>query len=227
MSTPAGFFADLRAGYNATPCACHADDAPPETAGRRVRRHRNPPNTSGIAAAYDMLGQALAVGALAAQLNVTGGAELVASVERFVETSPTLAKAEAVPETAGFAKTLAGAAGRAMAKVEGRAVAAFRLMGEQRALLTNIALVGGATAAAFAYFDSRERVDAMKLASETALVGETLSRLTPEQAAAAVQKMQLLVGSGEGSASWLKWAVLAVGALIVFQVVRPLLPGAR
>lgn len=222
------FTADIRASYGA-PCACHA-----EAADNPPRRRRNPPepNTAGILAAYDMLGAAAAVGALAEQLGMPEGAALIDRVVTFAAASPTLNAAEggrpATLETAGLAdaaKRIGGSAGKVLGKVEERAARYWKQLGSQSDLLFKIGLVTGGTAAAIAYFEGAERVEAAAIAAEKALVGETLLRLSPQEAVAALKNTQLL--SGTSGTSWLKWGAIGLALFIAWRLLGPVVGGSR
>lgn len=216
------------------PCACHAKANPPRGA------RRNPPsdpNLAGIASVYEMLGSAVAIGALADQLGMPEGAALVERAARFVETSPTLNRAESALETGGFfgsavsatervAGRLTGTAAKAWGKVEQSAAAIWSRAKESPRLAAALFATAGGVILGSQYLSAEERTAAVQIANEKALLAETLSRVSPAEALAAVQKMNLLAPRSEGL-SWVAWGAIGIGALVFWNILRSLLPVSR
>lgn len=201
---------DVRVRFGA-PCSCSQNNPPAE------------PDLAGVMAVYDALGRAVAVGALADRLGIADGGRLVERVGRFVAASPTLARAEA--ETGGIASAVArglsGAAKRAWIKVETRAASIWARAASSPGLIVSLAAVGSGALLGSQYLSAQERAELVEIDNESALVGETLSRMSPEEATAALKALGVLDRSGGGGGlSWLAWGAIGLGALVVLSVLR-------
>ena len=190
------------------PCACSG--AAPGAAAV------NPPlDLEGVFAVYDVLARAVAIGKLSQGLGLAGGAELAAAAKNFAATSPTLAAAGSLPETGGFWGSVAGAGKGALGTVERTAAALWR---NPKSLLAV-----GAVAYALATVSQSEAVALSAIASDTDLKRQTLLRMSPEAAAGWLAANPTLPpddGGLFGDLGWIKWAALAVGGLVVWQIVK-------
>lgn len=212
MSFPSGRM-DIEWGK---PCACSG--AAPVAAV-------NPPlDLEGVFAVYDVLARAVAIGKLSQGLGLAGGAELVAAAKDFAAKSPTLAAAQPIEahgplfpaETGGFWGGVASAGKGALGVVERTAAALWK---HPKTLLT----AAGAVTVALASVSKSEAVALAAIASDTELRRETLLRMSPEEAAAWLAKNPTLPpddGGLFGDMGWIKWAALAVGGLVVWQIVK-------
>lgn len=175
---------------------------------------RNPPSAvdvRGISDVVSELGRALAVGELGASAGMPDGAELVEQVVRFVDTSPTLARAYRSVETGSIASAALKPAWKA---VRGAANDALGVMRRNRALLGTAAVIGGGFALGSSYFDSQERVALTEIATRYALVGDQLAELPAHERAAALAKLGDIIGPG-GSGGVSLWTLAGLGLVVV------------
>lgn len=214
MSFPSGRM-DIEWGK---PCACAS--APVASS--------NPPaiDLAGVVAVYDVLARAVAIGKLSQGLGLAGGAELAAAAKDFAATSPTLAAsgpalaASGPVETGGWGGAMSSAGKAALGVVERTAAALWK---HPKTLLT----AAGAVTVALASVSKSEAVALAAIASDTELKRETLLRMSPEEAAAWLAANPTLppddgglFGGLFGDMGWIKWAALAVGGLLVWQIVK-------
>lgn len=213
MSSPFSGRASVQWGE---PCRCHetAQENPPAD-----------PDIAGIGAVYDALGRAVVVGALATQLGISGGAELIDRAKSFADTSPTLNRAAETGGLFGAVKAGAGAVGKVWTRVEESAAAIWKRAVANPGLAISVMTVGGAIALGARYLSKEEATELQAIDNERAIVSETLARVSPEEAIAAVKSMQLVMRERDGM-SWLAWAAIGVGLLILWRLIKPLLEDA-
>lgn len=168
-----------------------------DTAACACKSKPNPPDAFADAAAhvalFDLLGHAVAVGALADRLGLPDGAKLVERVGAFVGGSPTLAGAV---ETGGVLALvgkvggkLTGGAARAWGKVEQSAARVWRAAASNPAALWRVGGLGVAALLGSQFLTAREKVELEALDLEVQLQRETLSRLSPAEAAKALRDL--------------------------------------
>lgn len=162
--------------------------------------HRNPPlaDLAVLDELYAFLGESLAWGALADRLGLPEGAELVTATSEWVASSPTLVESETgslLSLVSRIGARAATAAPKAWARITATADAALVRLGKVPGTLLagGVALVLGS-----AYLTSSERVSLSALAGKKALVGETLARLSPADAAAALRDLGALDAPAAG-----------------------------
>lgn len=192
------------------PCACQ---------GAAV----NPPSAADLAPVVDFLGEATAVGVLAARLGMPEGKRLLAGVKDFIDTSTTFGAVE----TGSVWDTLlrGGAAAESKtaslwAKVETSAGKVLKGAAEKPTLLLGAGALGVSWALGSQFLTTDERVKLTRVANDKALTGETLSRLSPEEAARLVKEINAqTAGAFGGASSWLPWVGFGLAVLLIWKMI--------
>lgn len=204
------------------PCACKAKPNPPDPFA----------DAAAHVALYEVLGHAVAVGALADRLGMPDGARLVERVGAFVGTSSALGGAETggvIGLVGKVGAKLSGSASRAWVKVEQSAARVWSAAASNPSALWRVGGLGVAALLGSQFLSARERVELEAIDLEVQLQRETLSRLSPSEAAAALRDLSA-ASSGDwfgslGATVGTVGKVAAVGALALaawwaFKAVR-------
>lgn len=186
-------------------CACEGKNPPADFAGL----------PAAISALYDDLGRSAALGALAQQMGIPAGGELLESVQAFAEESPTLAEAPQV-ETGSVFSAIKGIGKGAVGIVERRAEKTLAALGRHKEILGTALVIGAGYGLGSRYLSGLEQARIADITGRHVLVADAVGAAPPGERVKALAALQGVLSPGDvGGFSLFQWLAFGAVALAV------------